>query len=74
VERREQAIDELGAQLQSMEVDASSGRPVDLHHVHQTQRQLATLKRQNNRLDKSTDKTRRAVRALREREQNRDGP
>ena len=72
-EKREQAIGELGAQVHSMEVDASSGRPVDLHHVQQTQRQLATLTRQNKRLDKSTDKTRRALRSLHERERHRDG-
>ena len=73
-EQRDQTIGELGAQARSMEVDASSGRLVDLRHVRRTQRRLATLTRQNKRLDKSTDKTRRALRALREHEQHRDGP
>jgi hypothetical protein len=68
VEERGQALDELGAQVESMDADASSGRPDDGHRVLQTQRRLATLTRQNNRLDKTTDKTRRALRGLRERE------
>ena len=72
-EQRDQTIGELGAQVHSMEVDASSGRPVDSHQVHRAQRRLATLTRQSKRLDKSTDKTRRALRELREREQ-RIGP
>jgi hypothetical protein len=55
-------------QVQSMEVDATSGLPVDTHRVHQSQRRLAALTRQNRRLDKSTDKARRALRGLRERE------
>jgi len=73
-EQRDQAIGELGAQVQSMEVEASSGRPVNSHHVHQAQRRLATLTRQSKRLDNSTDKTRRALRELHNHEQHRHGP
>jgi hypothetical protein len=73
-ERREQAIGELSAQVNSMEIDAPSGGPVDLHHVHQTQKRLAALTRQGKRLDKSTEKTRRALQALCESERHRDGP
>jgi len=51
-----------------MEVDATSGRPVDSHHVHQTQRRLAALTRQSKRLGRSTDKTRRALQELFEHE------
>ena len=73
-EQRDQAIGELGAQVQCMEVDASSGRPVNSHHVHQAQRRLATLTRQSKRLDNSADKTRRALQELRNHEQHRHGP
>jgi|GEM_PF-5371697 len=73
-EQREQAIGELGAQVHSMEVEASSGRPVDSHHVHETQRRLAALTRQSKRLGKSTDRTRRALQELCEHEGRRDGP
>jgi hypothetical protein len=71
--QRDQALGELGAQVDAMEGDTSSGLPVDSHHVHQTRRRLAALTRQNKRLDKSTDKTRRALRGLREHQQRRDG-
>jgi membrane protein implicated in regulation of membrane protease activity len=71
-QRRDRRIGELGAELRSMEADAASGRPVDSRRVQETQRRLATLTRQDKRLDKSTDRTRRSLRALREREQRRD--
>jgi len=73
-EQRDQAIGELGAQVQSMEVDASSGRPVNSRHVHQAQRRLATLTRQSKRLDNSADKTRRALWELHNHEQHRHRP
>ena len=73
-ERRDRRIGELGAEVRSMGADASSGRPVDSRRVQQSRRRLATLTRQEKRLDKSTDRTRRSLRALREREQRRDSP
>ena len=73
-ERRDRTIGELGAEVRSMEANASSGRPVDSRRVHQVQRRLGTLTRQEKRLDKSTDRTRRSLRTLREREQNSDSP
>ncbi len=73
-ERRDRRIGELGAEVRSMEADASSGRPIDSRRVQQSQRRLATLRRQETRLDKSTDRTRRSLRALREREQRRNSP
>ena len=73
-EQRDQAIGELGAQVQCMGVDASSGRPVNSRHLHQAQRRLATLTRQSKRLDNSADKRRRALRELRNHEQHRHGP
>ncbi len=73
-ERRDRTIGELGAEVRSMEADASSGRPIDSRRVQQSQRRLATLRRQETRLDKSTDRTRRSLRTLREREQRRDSP
>jgi hypothetical protein len=69
MEERDQTIGQLGAEVESMEADASSGQSVDLRHVHQTQRRIATLTRQNERLVKPTVKARQALRALREREQ-----
>jgi hypothetical protein len=74
MEERDQTIGQLGAEVESMEADASSGQSVDLRHVHQTQRRIATLTRQNERLVKPTVKARQALRALREREQRSHHP
>ena len=68
-ERRDRTIVQLNQKVRSMKADASSGQAVDQRRVHHTQRHLATLTRQDKRLDKATDKTRRALRALRERDE-----
>jgi uncharacterized membrane protein YqjE len=67
--RRDRTMFELDKKMRSMRVDASPGNAVDQHRVRHTQRRLATLTRQDKRLGKATDKTRRALRTLRERDE-----
>ncbi|MCU1494989.1 MAG: hypothetical protein JWO62_2753 [Acidimicrobiaceae bacterium] len=73
-QQRNEAIGELGETVHSMEADVSSGRAIDSRRVRRARRRLAALTRQENRLEKSTDRTRRSLRDLREREQGRDAP
>ena len=71
--RRDRNIVALDKRMRSMPVDATSGKVVDQRRLRHTQRRLATLTRQDKRLGKATDKTRRALRALRERDEHYSG-